>query len=104
MLRWSDITTRIRFEPILGVLELNELSTSDFLDKLKYYVTKFVTKTNGKYGKYDIDGGIFSRLQNNKNFDKQKYALISSLREKMWISDDKFLTEEEVNVLLTIKL
>ena len=102
MLRWSDSSTRIRFEPILGVLELNLLSDIEFLNKLKYYAIKFISKTDGKYEKYDIDNGIFSRLQNNKNFTKEKYALISSLRNKMWISDNKLLSEEELNALFTL--
>lgn len=102
MLRWNDSTTKIRFDPILGVLELNLLSDIEFLNKLKYYAIKFISKTDGKYAKYDIDNGIFSRLQNNKNFTKEKYALISSLRNKMWIFDDKLLSEEEVTVLFTL--
>jgi len=102
MLRWSDLTSRIRFEPVLGVLELNKLSDNDFLDKLKYYVIKYVLKTDGKFAKYDIDNGIFSRLQNNENFAREKYRLISSLRDTMWNTDEKFMTESEIRRLFTI--
>jgi hypothetical protein len=103
MLRWADSIHKINFELVLGVHELNLLSNNDFLDKLGYYVIKFIsTATNGKFEKYDIENGIFSRLQSNNNLDKDKYKLISLLRDKMWMSGDKFLTHDEVKALFTL--
>jgi len=83
MLRWSNSTTKIRRESILGVMELNMLPNPDFLDKLKYYVTRFITKTGDLYEKYDIENGIFSRLQNNEKLHADKYRLILSKRKTM---------------------
>jgi hypothetical protein len=102
MLCWKDLTTRIRFEPVIGVLELNMRSSEDFLYQLKDYVVKFICKTDGQYAKYDIENGIFSRLQNNENLSKEKYRLISSLRQKMWITTEKLMSMDEVCKLFSV--
>jgi hypothetical protein len=102
MLRWNDKSTKVKFEIILGVLELNILADIEFVQKLEYYVINFISKTNEKIDKYDIDNGIFSRLQNNENLKKEKYELINFLREKMWIDNSNSMTNEEVKKLFSL--
>lgn len=49
------------------------------------YLNKNVMDKPNFYWKYDIENGIFSRLQNDKYISKDNYEYINKMREQLWL-------------------
>ncbi len=97
MLMWQTDTGRT-----IGVNDLNILSQREFLKELLYISRGVILKTCGGISKYDVENGIFSRLQNNKILHSEKYELISNLREKMWsMTEGSIMSDDELVFLFT---
>ena len=90
---------------ILGVIKLNEISEGDFVHELYKYsnvLIKRVKNTDNKnvIWKHNINNGIFTPLQLNKNLSKEKYEIINTIRERLWsVNEGEYLNFIELNAL-----
>ena len=97
--------TSLRRVQIKGVEELNELSNKDFCDYLYEFsnntnIIKKVKDNNIDVNwKHDINNGVFSMLQLNKHLSKEKYELLSKLRDRLWINKYEYLSKQDLKEL-----
>ena len=100
---WSDNDTYIRTYKMYGVNTINELDKLDIITFILDVIEKFITPSEKqpiKYGKYDIDNAILSRLQNNDRLNSEIYDWLTKVRDKMWYSNDRTISLDDFERVL----
>lgn len=90
------------------IFELNTGTNQTHIDYMKKQVQKIIPSefTDNEqpheqvYWKYDIDNGILSYLQRNDNLNKQTYAKLNRIRDLMWQSDKKCITQTQFYIIV----
>jgi len=90
---------------LLGVTALNKLSNDIFLKQLHEYahlvIYKNIINEQKVIWKHDINNGILTPLQLNKNLLPEKYELINVIRELLWKDNNEYLNDEETEQIFS---
>lgn len=89
---WPDNTvySLLKKYEILGILEINLLNNSEFIDIIcRYVIDLFKIDNTDYFDKDEITRRLLIRLQNNKELDKIKNSILNIFREKIYSINDK---------------
>lgn len=94
-LRWPNNS----YNRLPGIFDINNMSKDEFNNLILKIVLR-IEKNGDLYEKYDIENGIFSRLQRNENFNENLYNYVSLLRNLLWNNNNKFISYDELKIML----
>lgn len=103
----EDTHTHIYKRELLGIHSLNKMNNNEFKKKLCEYlnlIKKVKIDSKELYWKHDINNGLFTLLQLNKNLQEEKNNLINLMREQLWIVDEEDYIEHNLIVKIIMNV